>query len=145
MVKTIANMKKRFAIIVMLSLVFSGCASVQKIKMGGNASVGDNWELYAMSQEGVVDVSITYKIHAPIPGMSGTFTFIFKPIAEGEAEVVLANFFRGGRPRNLKTYRVVVDKWKNLKLEEIETRYPETTTDEFDDDSDYDWIFENDK
>jgi len=140
-------MKKRFAVIVILSLFFSGCASVHKIQMGGNASVGDNWELYAMSPEGVVDVSIGYKIRAPIPGMSGTFMFIFKPIAEGEAEIILANFFRGGRPRNLITYKAVVDKRKKLTLEKTDTRYPAIAPGEAgeDEDSDYDWIFADDR
>jgi len=118
-------MKKKTAWLLICFVFFSSCAGMQKITMHGNQSVGDNWKCYSMSPEGIVDVSIKYRILLPFPGMSGTFTFRFKALAKGEAEIVLGNFFRGGKPRSLTTYKAVVDKWKRLTLERIETRYPE--------------------
>jgi len=119
----IIEMKKitfYFVIIFILSILFSGCANMQRVKMEGNQSVGDNWACYSMSQEGVAQVSVKYRILLPFPGMGGTFTFTFKAIAEGETEIVMANYFRGGEPRNPITYRVVVDKWKNITVEQRE-------------------------
>jgi len=109
-------------IIFILSILFAGCAGVQKIEMHGNQSVGDNWVCSSITPEGVVDVSIKYRILLPFPGMSGTFIFTFKAKNEGEARIVLTNNFRGGEPRNLLIYKAVVDKNKKLTLvqEEIE-------------------------
>jgi predicted secreted protein len=97
------------------ALVFAACASTATIKFEGNRSVGDSWES-AVTPEGIVrEVSNSYRIFLPFPGMGGTFTFKFEAIAEGEAEIVLTHYYRG-RKTGTAIYAAVVDKNNRLTL-----------------------------
>ena len=108
-------------------ILLSGCAGTAKVKLYGNESVGDDY-YSTVTPEGIVrEVSHTYHILLPFPGMSGNFYFKFKAIAEGEAEIVINNNFRGGEAgyfwggevRQVAVYKAAVDKWKKLTLTQV--------------------------
>jgi len=107
-------------------IVFAGCAGTPKtatIELYGNPSVGDSYSC-TISPEGVVrQVSRNYASHAPrrgppIAGVGGTSAWTFEAIAEGEAEIVVYNHYRGGTPRRVVTYKALVDDKLNLTLTE---------------------------
>jgi predicted secreted protein len=103
-----------FIVLILCPLSIS-CQSTATIKIEGNESVGDGWES-AITPEGVVrEVSSKYRVLLPFPGMGGTFTFKFRAVAEGEAEIVLTHYFRG-RKTHWTTYAAVVDGNKRLTL-----------------------------
>jgi len=108
--------KKLFLLLPFVFILFSGCSSTVKIKLYGNKSAGDNY-YSVISPEGVVsEVSHSYRILMPFPGMSGNFYFTFKAIAEGEAQIIVYNRFRGRKPIPIAVYKAVVDKQKRLTL-----------------------------
>jgi len=105
--------------ILLILILFTGCSSVAKVKLYGNSSVGDSYSS-AVSPEGIVrEVSNNYQIHGLwlfTTGNPGDFVFKFKATAEGEADIVFYNRFRGGEPSRIASYKAVVDKWKRLTL-----------------------------
>ena len=94
-----------------------------KVKLYGNASVGDHY-ISEISPEGVVrEVSVYYHIRGIWIGQTGTpgdFVFKFKAITEGEAVIVISNRFRGAEPSQIASYKAIVDKWKRLTLTQID-------------------------
>jgi len=111
-------MKRRLIFIILLCAVilFSGCSNTVKIKLYGNKSAGDNYNSI-ISPEGIVrEVSHKYRILMPFPGMSGNFYFKFEAIAEGEAQIVVYNRFRGRKSIPIAVYKAVVDKQLRLTL-----------------------------
>jgi hypothetical protein len=108
--------KKLFLFLPFVFILLSGCSSTVKIKLYGNKSAGDNYGSI-ISPEGIVrEVSHTYRILLPFPGMSGNFYFTFEAIAEGEAQIIVYNRFRGKKPIPIAVYKAVVDKQKRLSL-----------------------------
>jgi len=108
--------KKQFLLISLIFILLSGCTNTVKIKLYGNKSAGDNYGSI-ISPEGIVrEVSHTYRILLPFPGMSGNFYFTFEAIAEGEAQIIVYNRFRGRKPIPIAVYKAVVDKQKRLTL-----------------------------
>jgi predicted secreted protein len=124
--------KKVYAIPLISFLLFCGCAGISKtakIEMRGNPSVGDSYEC-TVAPEGIVrEVSHKYKSDAKplVVGAGGTFMWTFEAIAAGEAEIVVYNRFRGGKPEKAVTYKAVVDSGNNLTLTEWRRhRLPDT-------------------
>jgi len=118
-------MNKRLvpALSICVFILLSGCTSTVKIKLYGNKSAGDNYGSI-ITPEGIVnEVSHSYRILMPFPGMSGNFYFTFEAIAEGEARIIIFNRFRGKKPVPIAVYKAVVDKQKRLFLtpEDTET------------------------
>jgi predicted secreted protein len=122
------SMNKLFLIPLIFLLISGGCAGTQKtatIELYRNPSVGDYYEC-TISPEGVVHrVSREYISAAPpqepsFTGVGGTSVWTFEAIAEGEAEIVVYNHFRGGPPQKVVTYKAVVDDKLNLTLTEWE-------------------------
>jgi hypothetical protein len=108
--------KKLFLLIPLILILLSGCSNTVKIKLYGNKSAGDNYGSI-ITPEGIVrEVSHTYKILLPFPGMSGNFYFTFQAIAEGEAQIIVYNRFRGKKPVPIAIYKAVVDRQKRLSL-----------------------------
>jgi len=113
--------KKLFLLIPLILILLSGCSRTVKIKLYGNKSAGDNYGSI-ISPEGIVrEVSHTYRILLPFPGMSGNFYFTFKAISEGEAQIIVYNRFRGRKPIPIAVYKAVVDKYKRLTLTPVNT------------------------
>jgi len=106
-------------------IVFAGCAGTPKtatIELYGNPSVGDSYSC-TISPEGVVrQVSSKYRGTGILflAGTGGKSIWTFKAIAEGEAEIVVYNHFRGGTPRRVVTYKALVDNKKKLTLTELQ-------------------------
>jgi hypothetical protein len=102
-------------------ILFSGCSNTVKIKLYGNKSAGDNYGSI-ITPEGIVrEVSHTYRILLPFPGMSGNFYFTFEAIVEGEAQIIVYNRFRGRKSVPIAVYKAVVDKQKRLSLTPVDT------------------------
>lgn len=107
---------KIFLYIPLIFILLSGCSNTVKIKLYGNKSAGDNYGSI-ITPEGIVrEVSHRYRILLPFPGMSGNFYFTFQAIAEGEAQIIVYNRFRGNKPVPITVYKAVVDKQKRLSL-----------------------------
>jgi hypothetical protein len=105
-----------FSISICALILLSGCSNMVKIKLYGNKSAGDNYNSI-ITPEGIVrEVSHSYRILMPFPGMSGNFYFTFKAIAEGEAQIIIFNRFRGKNPVPIVVYKAVVDRQKRLSL-----------------------------
>jgi hypothetical protein len=117
------NKRLHFILPALFLCLLTACAggrSVVKIKLMANESVGDNYVSEISPDCTVVrELSHKYTVYLPFPGMHGRYKFKFKAVAEGEAEIMICNYFRDRKPALVvAVYKATVDKKKRLTLTE---------------------------
>jgi hypothetical protein len=117
--------KKLLLIVPLVFMLFSGCVGMQgrgQLELSANQSVGDIYKC-VISPEGVVrELSSKYVSKGSFIGVTGgggKYIFTFEAMAEGEAEIIIYNHFRGGEPRKVAAYKATVDNKKKLTLTEL--------------------------
>jgi len=125
---------KKGLLLLVLSVCFLGLAagcSVQNVQdtavveLEGNATTGYSWQ-YTITPNGVVkEVSNDYVQNSIIQdaaGVSGTYTFTFEAVAQGEAEIKFfySREWEDEPPLDVAVYKAIVDSDGNLQLKLIQ-------------------------
>lgn len=95
------------------------------IQLAGNATTGYSWE-YTTSPDGIVEEVSRDYVQDPVSdsqmvGVGGTYIFVFKGLAEGQAEVVFnyaQSWDTSTQPAETVTYVLTVDKDLNVTVTE---------------------------